>query len=219
VATAAWQLAKFGFGLYLRNAVGYGKLYGNLGLLPIFLFWIWIAWVIVLGGAQTAYTLQNLDRLTAAERRRHGAPFIQPGLVALGLVLHAGRAFLSGKGPVSADELAESTGLPDLVWHRLVDLLVERRILVEAGPDGTKFIPGRPLESVTVEEVFGAVEDTLMARPDESWHPEQEHLQGLANLLTQARQRELGNKSIAELLANGLAQGPTGERALPPGKP
>ena len=202
VAAVAWQAAKYGFGLYVQRAVGYGKLYGNLGLLPIFLFWVWIVWIIMLAGAEVSYTLQNLDRLTAAERRRRGAPFIQPGLVALGLVLHAGRAFITGQGPVSDEDLARSTGLPDHLWHRLVGLLVDRRILVEAGPDGSGFAPGRPLESLYVEEVFAAVEDSLVARPDESWHPEQEQLQGLANLLAQARQRELGKTSIAELLRN-----------------
>lgn len=199
------------FGLYLKHAVGYEKLYGNLGLVPLFLFWLWINWVIVLAGAEIAYTFQNLGRLTAEERRRHGAPFIEPGLVALGLVLHAGRAFSSGKGAVDADDLAESSGLPDKLWIRLVDLLRDRGILVETGPDGSRFIPGRPLDSLRVEEIFAAVEDSLVARYDEIWHPEQEQLQTLTNLLTLARQRELGSTSIADLL-NLTNQLPTESR-------
>jgi DNA-binding IscR family transcriptional regulator len=157
-------------------------------------------WVIVLAGAEISYTLQNLDRLVAEERRRRGAPFIHPGLVALGLVLHAGRAFAAGKGPVDADDLAESSGLPDRLWIRLVDLLRDRGILVDASPDGTRFIPGRPLDNLQVEEIFATVEDTLVARFDEIWHPEQAQLQSLTNLLTRARQRELGSTSIADLI-------------------
>jgi membrane protein len=171
-----------------------------LALVPIFLFWLWIMWVIVLAGAEISYTLQNLGRLVAEERRRRGAPFIHPGLVALGLVLHAGRAFNSGKGPVDADDLAESSGLPDKLWIRLVDLLRERGILIDASPDGSRFIPGRPLDTLRVEEIFATVEDSLVARFDEIWHPEQGQLQALTNLLTRARQRELGTTSIADLL-------------------
>ncbi len=199
-AAVASQAAQRFFGWYLSRFVGYGQLYGNLGLIPLFLFWLWIIWGIVLAGAVIAYTLQNMGRLTAEERRRRGAPFIDPALVALGLVLHAGRAFRSGKGPVDADDLAESCGLPDRLWIRLVNLLRERGILVDAGPDGSQFIPGRPLESLRVEEIFATVEDSLVARFDEIWHPEQEQLQSMTNLLTSARQRELSGKSIADLL-------------------
>jgi membrane protein len=62
VAAVAWQAAKYGFGLYLLTAVGYGTLYGILGLLPIFTVWIWLGWTIVLAGAETAYVAQNLSR-------------------------------------------------------------------------------------------------------------------------------------------------------------
>jgi membrane protein len=194
------QVASVLFGLYLTHAVGYEKLYGNLGLVPIFLFWIWINWVIVLCGAEVAYTIQNLERLAAEERRRYGRPFIQPGLVALGLVLHAARAFRGGKGPVDADELAEASDVPDKLWLRLVDLLRSRGVLVETGPEGSRYIPGRPLEAIRVEEVFAAVDDELVARPDENWHPEHQQLKHLTDLLRQSRQRELGQTSIANLL-------------------
>ncbi len=200
-AAVLLQAASVLFGMYVTHAVGYEKLYGNLGLLPLFLFWLWIIWVIVLVGAEVAYTTQNLQRLIAEERRRFGRPFIQPGLVALGLVLHAGRAFRSGKGPVGADDLAESSDLPDKLWLRLVNLLRGRGILVEAGPDGSRYIPGRPLESLRVEEIFAAVDDELVARPDENWHPEHQQLKYLTDLLAQSRQRELGKTSIADLLA------------------
>jgi membrane protein len=205
------QLASWLFGAYLENAVGYEKLYGNLGLIPLFLFWLWIIWVMVLTGAEVAYTLQNLDRLTAEERRRRGAPFIQPALIALGLVLHAARAFRSGKGPVSADELAESSGLPDKLWLRVVALLQERGILVET--DGARYVPGRPLESLEVSEILSLVDESLIARPDELFHPEQEELQLLNNLLTQARQRELGKTSIADLLVASENRSPRAEMA------
>jgi membrane protein len=70
VAAVAWHAAKYGFGLYLLTAVGYGTLYGILGLLPIFTVWIWLGWIIVLAGAETAFTAQHFSRLKAAERRR-----------------------------------------------------------------------------------------------------------------------------------------------------
>jgi len=195
IAAAAWEWAKFGFGLYLRHAVGYGKLYGNLGLLPIFLIWVWLGWLIVLGGAEVSYTFQNLSWLTAVERRRRVAPLVQPGLAALKLVLHAGRAFRAGKGYVSSCELAEVAGLSSNLWSRLKSALVAQRILLEAGPDGEALLPGRPLETLRVEDIFAAVEDTFVAQTDG-----QDSLRDLSVRLSEARRRELGTKSVAELL-------------------
>jgi membrane protein len=195
VAAAAWEWAKFAFGLYLRHAVGYGKLYGHLGLLPIFLLWVWVGWIIVLGGAEVAYTFQNLSWLTAIERRRRVAPFVQPGLAALNLVLHAGRVFRAGQGPVGSTELAEAAGLSSGLWETLKSALVARRILVEAGPNGEGLLPGRPLEMLRVEEIFSAVEDDFVS-------PSEGHaaLRDLSARLSEARRRELGTKSVAELL-------------------
>jgi YihY family inner membrane protein len=200
VAAAAWVAARKGFGYYLAYAVTIDKLYGALGLLPLLLIWIWVAWVIVLIGAEVAYTFQNLSRLTAKERRRRLAPFVQPGLMAVSLVLRAALSFRSGKGAVAGDELAEAAGLSDRLWLRLAALLVDRRILVAAGPDGQSFTLARPAEVVLVDEVFSAVEDALVARPEDSWVGETNPMKGLSVGLTAARRRELGAKSMAQLL-------------------
>ncbi|MBI3552152.1 MAG: YihY family inner membrane protein [Elusimicrobia bacterium] len=205
VSAAAWVCARLGFGFYLHYAVSIDKIYGAVGLLPIFLIWVWVAWMIVLTGAEVAYTFENLTRLTAIERRRRLTPFVQPGLMALGLVLRAAHSFRSGQGPVTGAELAEAGGLPDRLWTRLVALLLEKRILVEAGRDGQGFTLGRPMEALRVEDIFSAVEDTLMAHPEDSWAMEPNPLKGLSQQLSEARRRELGGKTISQLLDGNSA--------------
>jgi membrane protein len=200
VGAAAWVAARKGFGYYLVYAEGVDKLYGTLGLLPIGLVWVWLAWVIVLLGAEVAYTAQNLARLTALERRRRLAPFAQPGLTALAVVLRAAQAFRAGKGAVSEAELAETTGLPDALWRRLSAVLLERRLLVPAGGDAQGFVPGRPLDALRVEEVFSAVEEALLARPEDAWPDEPNPLRGLSSQLAEARRRELAGRTIEQLL-------------------
>jgi membrane protein len=195
-AAVAWHAAKHAFGLYLLTAVGYGTLYGILGLLPIFTVWIWLGWAIVLGGAETAYVVQHRARLAASERRRRGAPFIEPGWAALELVLHAGGVLRAGGRPASGEELELALGLPGYLWKSLVGALLDRNILVRAG---TGYTPGRPLEKLLVEDVLTAIEDAVIARPDENWH-ERAKLQGLFDSLTRARRRELGGLTVAELL-------------------
>jgi len=195
IAAAAWETAKFGFAFYLRNAVGYGKIYGNLGLLPIFLIWVWVGWLIVLGGAEVAYTFQNLPWLTAVTRRRLAAPVVQPAWAALHIVLHAGRAFRAGKGPAAEAELEQAAGLPHTLWMRIRTALVARGILVEVGLDGDGLVPGRPLEDLRVEEIFTAMEDAFVPQAEG-----QDAVMALSARLCEARRRELGTRSVADLL-------------------
>ncbi|MBC7386623.1 MAG: YihY family inner membrane protein [Cryobacterium sp.] len=54
-----WILAKVGYGLYVRKVVSYDKIYGSLGAIPIFLVWIYVAWLVILTGAAFSASLQN----------------------------------------------------------------------------------------------------------------------------------------------------------------
>lgn len=201
VAAAAWVAARAGFGYYLQYAVRVDRLYGAIGLLPIFLIWVWVAWMIVLTGAEVCYTLQNLSRLTALERRRRLAPFVQPGLVALGVVLRTAEAFRDGKGAVPREELVSATGLSDALWERLSALLLDKRILIEAGRDGRGYSLGRPPDQLRVEEIISAVEDALVARPEGGWEDDPASLNAVSRQLVESRRRELGGKSVAQVLA------------------
>ena len=55
-----WEAAKFGFQVYVATAVPYSAIYGSIGLIPLFLFWIYVTWLIVLFGLILTYTLQVL---------------------------------------------------------------------------------------------------------------------------------------------------------------
>jgi len=66
-ALPLWMVARWGFGLYIGHAAK-ANVYGALGLLPVFLFWMNLSWFIFLFGAEFAYTAANLDRL---EGTRH----------------------------------------------------------------------------------------------------------------------------------------------------
>lgn len=204
VASAAWTAARRWFGYYLHYAVSVDRLYGAVGLLPLLLIWIWVAWMIVLIGAEVSYTFQNLARLTAIERRRRLAPFVQPGLLALALVLRAAESFRAGKGAVTAAELAETAGLPDQLWSRLIALLLEKKILVQAGREAHGFTLARPCESLRVGEILDAVEEALVARPEDAWPSAPPPLAGLSRQLTEARRRALGSRTVAQLLDGAL---------------
>ncbi|QDH70726.1 YihY family inner membrane protein [Marilutibacter alkalisoli] len=54
IAMVLFELIKWGFSLYLGSFNAYSRIYGALAFLPIFLVWIYLAWVSVLLGASVA---------------------------------------------------------------------------------------------------------------------------------------------------------------------
>lgn len=60
VAAVLFELAKIGFGYYVRSA-GTEEIYGALAVLPLFLVWIYTSWVIVLFGAHVTCCLAEFE--------------------------------------------------------------------------------------------------------------------------------------------------------------
>lgn len=58
-ATILFELAKRGFAAYLLGVPTYEKLYGGLAVIPIFMLWIYLSWVVVLLGASFAASLSS----------------------------------------------------------------------------------------------------------------------------------------------------------------
>ncbi len=61
VATLLFELAKKGFALYISYNTVYSNLYGTLAILPIFLIWIYISWLVTLLGAVTTRSMSLFD--------------------------------------------------------------------------------------------------------------------------------------------------------------
>ncbi len=57
--TCTWIIAKLGYGIYVRHFVGYGKIYGSLAAIPIFLVWVYLAWLVILMGAALSAALER----------------------------------------------------------------------------------------------------------------------------------------------------------------
>jgi membrane protein len=74
VAAVLWEIAKQGFGMYLRSFGGgdsYDKLYGSLGGIVILILWVYYSSMILLLGAEVAelYTDVQADKREKAARR------------------------------------------------------------------------------------------------------------------------------------------------------
>jgi len=61
MATILLMLGQATLSLYFNHAISIKQLYGSLGLLPIFMFWLYLMWLIVLLGLQVASILESVS--------------------------------------------------------------------------------------------------------------------------------------------------------------
>lgn len=199
IAAVAWELGKLGFTSYLRYSTGYARLYGSLALLPLFMLWVYVTWIVVLVGLQAAYTLQHFQRLMASDTgtAREGPRIVDPAVVvavAGGLV----RAHRAGKSP-DAGELSATLNIEASVVQTLLERLEKaglvRRVLVE-GDEEAGWLPARPAESIQVDELLAAVNDLDASKTT----PE---CVGLLGELMAARRRVAQGRNLGDAVVPG----------------
>lgn len=106
-AALVFAVLRWGFGVYAANAQTYESIYGAMALVPIFLLWMYLSWVVVLGGAELAAALPEWR----CGRHSVGGPLPAGRRLAVALdilaTLHR-RTRLSGGGCSPAELLTRS---------------------------------------------------------------------------------------------------------------
>lgn len=63
LAAVSLEVAKWAYTSYSAKILFYNKVYGSLAVLPFFLIWIYLNWLLFLGGALLTYMLQHYKTL------------------------------------------------------------------------------------------------------------------------------------------------------------
>lgn len=130
VAASLWEVAKWGFKLYVAKAVGMSAIYGSLGMIPLFLFWLYLTWLIVLFGLQLTYTLQamhgrkfEIEELQQRQRHVLGDPRWVIGMMSV-----VGRAFARGH-PITQEQISRELLIDTLTVSNIGEALEEAGLL------------------------------------------------------------------------------------------
>lgn len=142
-------------GAYMEHAFSVSALYGSLGLVPLFMFWVYVMWMVVLYGLQVSVILQSIRGGAWALAR--GAALEQgfePGTAVVAARAVAAR-FARGL-PTRAGDLAEASGLPPRVAHRILERLEARGVLARNAADPPAWLLARPAGEIPASEALEA---------------------------------------------------------------
>lgn len=127
-----FDLAKSQFAIYIATFTSYEKVYGTIAVIPIFLFWLYLAWVIVLFGAEISYQAQHLPRTGRLWKRTLLSIGDGRLLLAVQTLVLLGRAFLRGEPLPNELELAERLGCSSLVLKPVLEDLKRGKIIARS---------------------------------------------------------------------------------------
>lgn len=156
VGGCLWQLNNQFSVFYVAQVVKNSKIYGSLGMVPVFMLGLYISWIILLFGAQVAYAFQN-RRTYFQERQAEGVHQRSREFVALRLMAQIAGRFDRGERPPSLTALAESLGVPTRLTGRILQTLVSMKLLVEVSDHGTAYVPARPLSRISAHDILQAM--------------------------------------------------------------
>ncbi len=178
VSSFLFQQASRFYGIYIKSFTNYQSLYGALAALPLFLFWLYICWLIILFGAVLAWRVGEgfhfedkkdyLDDLLKRENFLASSHF--KALIPFFITLEVYRRFLEGGGKGRTyHELASGLKVP-LDWvHDSVESLIRTGLMVaskHSTPDsksgdedelGIELFPAFPATNIKVSDIVGMI--------------------------------------------------------------
>jgi membrane protein len=191
--------------LYVSRVVTNSKIYGSLGMVPVFMVGLYFSWLILLFGAQVAYAYQNrvlyLQQKLAETISQRGREFL-----ALRLMQAVAEHFQKRKMPPTVQELAARLMVPTKVVQQIMQTLVKCHLVVEVvvGKD-IGFAPARPLDTITCHDILLALrvgQGQELATRDE---PARTEIYGEYERILEAERRAAASVTILDLTTRAEA--------------
>jgi len=207
LAALLWETGKFGFRKFAEHSVGYSTLYGPIALLPLFLLWVYITWIIVLCGLQISYALQTYTTAKAqgltrsvletlglvgdqAEQRR---TLVVDPAAALVVMAVAAERFRAGKTS-DHSQINDATGIDERVISEILEHLAGAGLLhrIGGGADEGGYTLSRPPEAIRAADALRVGEE--LNAIDRGRAPR------LLGELAESRLKSLEDRTVAELI-------------------
>lgn len=199
-AAVLWEAGKWAFTFFVVESAAQ-KLYGAIALVPLFLLWVYITWLILLFGLQISYLLQHFRAFSLPDDEPRGPVLVDP-LALVRVAVFVAQRFGDGK-TASVSNVATAVGTDDRTSIAMLERLQEAGLLhsVPVGDDREEFTLARPAQQIETRELL-----ELAARMSGSGRAELEN-ERLAKL-RRAQLEAVEGVTLADLMASAPTRPP-----------
>ena len=152
VAAVGIELGRKFLAIYMERAFSGNRLYGSLGLVPLFMFWVYAMWLIILFGLQVSSLLNALlsnDRVRSESS--HPLRAFDPALV-VSAMEHVCNRHQGGKA-ATFDSLMDELAVESEAIHQLCGLLAANQLVLLI-PETGQVVPARAADQMRVADVL-----------------------------------------------------------------
>jgi len=150
VAGSAFLITEWALIRFQINVSQYNAIYGSFSILPLFLAWLQVSWLIVLFGAELSYAIQNLKQY---EYEKENVNYSHHNLQMAGLLVmnFLARNFAEGKGASGFRDLSTTLKIPGRYLQHIMNTLVDCNLASEVvtKDNYAKYLPAVDVSSLT----------------------------------------------------------------------
>lgn len=157
VAAVLFAGLRWGFAVYITSSKAYTSLYGAVAAVPIFLFWMFLSWAVVLVGAEVTAALPEWRAgHHESEGRAAGARRLTLALEVLARLQQAMSSGTGKKGGTSRRDLLAATAAAERDLIPVLQALCDTGFAAALSSNG--YVLARDLETATLHELVAALE-------------------------------------------------------------
>ena len=200
IAGTLFQIARLAFGRYLEVVwKNYSDIYGALAMLVVFAIWTYVAWVVVLLGAEVSNTAQHFHPGPIKRNPlRYARNIYLNDSDVITLFLIVAEHFNKGRGACPTEQVVSISGVSEDVVDQCLSRFKAARLIYEVEGDTVGFMPARALGSITLQQVVDAVENDMTVQlVDGQPSPEGERV---LDDLRESQREHLEQVTVASLL-------------------
>jgi membrane protein len=192
VGTAGLFAVNLLFTTLISKVLDYSVIYGSLAAIFLFLLWVYMIWIVLLGAVEVSYVHQYQPEKSTLVHPVSPAEQLANGI---NVMMVIGQKYRNGKGETKIRDITDRLLMNERQLFAVLDVLMEKQFILPTNPTRTAYVPARPLEDLKVvhlvESLYGEVylEQNLDTIGDSI--ASQIHARGI---------KTLGNLSVANLV-------------------
>ncbi|MBI4829925.1 MAG: YihY family inner membrane protein [Nitrospinae bacterium] len=197
-AGTLFEWAKGAFNYYLTHLASYTAVYWALATIPIFLFWLYVTWLIVLFGAVIAYAIQYPKEIKSKKNEGFDRS-LYLNYYAARILLEGARAYLAGQGHASPAAIQKKLEITEELFSTIVDRLRGLDLIEMLEGERGAFLFKKPLESILPAEVFTHLSGEMLRASPEPRDTDRENLDRLFGELARSLTEGPGGENLLEM--------------------
>lgn len=208
VAGVLWQAVGGLFATFMSGATSYAAIYSGLAILILFMIWVYIAWLILLTGANIAFYDQYPEYLASPEPE----PALSNRLrerASLSIASRVAASHHQGTPAWTAERLSHAIGMPLSNVRRLLRMLECGRYLTRTADEPPCYVPLRAPQTIAVSELLDFVRHYGEGGLSTDSDFPSAGIEEIERRIEEATRAALQGVTLADLAADGAVAGPS----------